>query len=93
MLTFFHGLILFWSEIIMLVILATSEDEIGKILVQGQHGQIVHKTPISKITGAKWIGVVAQSVECLLCKCELRKKNYPQSNLVVGSFPVTTHLF
>jgi hypothetical protein len=30
--------------------------------------QIVHETPISKITRAKWTGGVAQAVECLLCK-------------------------
>jgi hypothetical protein len=39
------------------VILATWEAEIGRIVVQGQSGQIVCKDPISKITRAKmdWI--------------------------------------
>jgi hypothetical protein len=35
-----------------------------------QPEQIVRKTPISKITGAKCAGDVAQAVECLVCKCE-----------------------
>jgi hypothetical protein len=52
------------------VILTTWEAEIGRIVVQGQPGQIVHKTTISKITTAKWTGGVAQVVEHLLCKCE-----------------------
>jgi hypothetical protein len=42
---------------------------------QEDHGlrpalQIVHKTPISKITRAKWTRVVTQEVEHLLCKYE-----------------------
>jgi hypothetical protein len=48
----------------MPVILATQEAEIKKIAVQGQFkassGKIVHKTPISKITSAKWTGGMAQ---------------------------------
>jgi hypothetical protein len=52
------------------VILVTWEPEIRGIKVQGQPGQIVDKTPISKITKAKWTGGVAQAVDCLLCKHE-----------------------
>jgi hypothetical protein len=37
----------------MLIILAIWEAEIRRIGVQGQPGQIVCKTPISKITRAK----------------------------------------
>jgi hypothetical protein len=49
------------------VILATWETEIGRIMVQGQQGQIIHETPpISKITRAKWTGGVAHAVESLL---------------------------
>jgi hypothetical protein len=44
--------------------------EIRRITVQGQSGQTVFKTPISKITTAKWMGDLAQAVEFLLCKCE-----------------------
>jgi hypothetical protein len=51
------------------IILATWEAEIGRIKVQGQLGEIVYETPpISKITRAKWAGGVAQAVQCLLCK-------------------------
>jgi hypothetical protein len=43
----------------MPVILATWEAEIGRIAIQGQSGQIFHKTSISKITSTKWArGVV-----------------------------------
>jgi hypothetical protein len=31
---------------------------------------MVYKTPISKITGAKRTGGVAQAAECLFCKCK-----------------------
>jgi hypothetical protein len=44
-------------------------------MVQGQPGQIVHETPISKITRAKWTGDVAPAVEHLLCKCEALSSN------------------
>jgi hypothetical protein len=37
-------------------------------MIQGQPRQIVHKTPNSKVTRAKWTADVAQVVECLLCK-------------------------
>jgi hypothetical protein len=47
----------------MTIILATWEVEIRKIMVQGQPGQILQETPISKITRAKWTGGVAQVVE------------------------------
>jgi hypothetical protein len=50
----------------MSVILATWEAEIRRIVARGKPGQIVHETPISKITRAKWIKSVAQAVECLL---------------------------
>jgi hypothetical protein len=49
----------------MPIFLATWEAEIGRIVFGGQH-----ETPISKITRAKWTGDVAQTVECLLCKCK-----------------------
>jgi hypothetical protein len=39
-----------------------------RIVAQGQPGKIVHKTPISKITGAKWIGGVPQVVQLVLYK-------------------------
>jgi hypothetical protein len=35
------------------VILATGEAKIRRIMVQGQIGQIVHKTPTGKVTTAK----------------------------------------
>jgi hypothetical protein len=47
----------------MLVILATWEAEIRRIVVQGQLGQIVLETPISKITRAKCTGGVAQAMK------------------------------
>jgi hypothetical protein len=47
----------------MPIILATWEADIGRIEVQDQPRQIVLKTPISKITRAKWTGSVAQAVE------------------------------
>jgi hypothetical protein len=56
--------------LLTVVILATWETEIGKIMVQGQPRQIVHETSISKITRAKWTGDMAQTVEHLLCKFE-----------------------
>jgi hypothetical protein len=52
------------------VILTTWEAEIGRIILRGQSWQIVIKTPISKITSAKWTGGVAQVVDHLLCNCE-----------------------
>jgi hypothetical protein len=57
------------------VILATWEAEIGRIVVQGQPGQIVRQNPISKITRTKWIGSVAKVVECLLCKHKAMSSN------------------
>jgi hypothetical protein len=52
----------------MPVILITGEAETGRTVASPQSGQIVHETPISKITRAKWTGGVAQIVECLFCK-------------------------
>jgi hypothetical protein len=48
------------------MILAILEAEIRRIMGQSQSKQIVHETPISKITKAKWTGGVAQAVESLL---------------------------
>jgi hypothetical protein len=50
------------------VTLATWKAEIGSIVVWGQPREIVHETPISKITRAKWAGGLAQVVEHLLGK-------------------------
>jgi hypothetical protein len=44
-------------------------------MVQGQPGKIVHESPISKITRAKWTGSVAQVVEHLLCKPNTQSSN------------------
>jgi hypothetical protein len=52
----------------MPVISATWEAEIGRIVVQGQSGQIIRETPISKISRTKWSGGAAQAGEHLLCK-------------------------
>jgi hypothetical protein len=41
------------------VIVATWEAEIGRIVVQGQPGQILCEMNISKITRAKWTGGMA----------------------------------
>jgi hypothetical protein len=50
------------------VIWAPQEAEITKITVQGHPGQIVCKTPSSKITRKKWNGGMVQVAEHLLCK-------------------------
>jgi hypothetical protein len=58
------------------VILATWEVVIQRITVLGQPREILHQTPISKISRAKWAGGVAQVVECLLCKCQALISNF-----------------
>jgi hypothetical protein len=53
-----------------------------------QPGQIVHVTPIFKITRAKWTGGVAQVVQRLLCKSEVLSSNsVPQKKEIY--FPTT----
>jgi hypothetical protein len=54
---------------------ATWEVEIWRIEVRDQTEQIVPKTPISKITRAKWTGGVAHAVESLLCKHKALSSN------------------
>jgi hypothetical protein len=51
------------------------EAEIGRIMVQAQPRQIVLKTPISKITRAKWTGGVAQAVELEALSSNKQTKN------------------
>jgi hypothetical protein len=63
----------------MPVILATLKAEIGRIMVSGQYGQIIFRTPSPNITRTKWTGGVAQVVECLLCKLPVLNSK-PQSN-------------
>jgi hypothetical protein len=58
---------------------------IERIEVLGQLGQIVHETPIFKITRAKWTGGVVQAVEHLCCKHKALSSNpvppkKPQTN-------------
>jgi hypothetical protein len=57
------------------VILATWEAESRRTEVQSQPGQIVLKSPISKITRANWTGGVVQVVECLNSNPSPTKKN------------------
>jgi hypothetical protein len=57
------------------IILATSEAEKRRVEVLGQPGQIVYKTPIYKITKAKWTKSATQVVEHLLCKHEALSSN------------------
>jgi hypothetical protein len=59
----------------MPVIPATWESEIRRIKIRGHPQQIVHKTPISKITKAKWTGGMVQGVEHLLCKHKVLSSN------------------
>jgi hypothetical protein len=40
-----------------------------------QPRQMVHETPISKITSTKWTGGMAKGIECLLCKHEVLSSN------------------
>jgi hypothetical protein len=58
----------------MPVILAAWEAEIGRIGIRGQPGKIVLKTPISKITRAKWTGDMSQSVQPMLCALSSKNK-------------------
>jgi hypothetical protein len=46
-----------------------------RIEVEDLLGQIVHKTPISKICKVKWQWNMAQTVEQLLCKYEALSLN------------------
>jgi hypothetical protein len=48
----------------------------GRIEVGGETRQVVHETPISKITRAKWTEGVAQAVEYLFGKCEALSSNH-----------------
>jgi hypothetical protein len=70
---------------LMPVILATWELAI-RIAVQGLPRQIVHETPISKITWAKWTGGVDQVVECLLCEPSVHTVVPPKTGWVTGSY-------
>jgi hypothetical protein len=54
------------------VILGTWEAKIGRIVVPGQPGQIVSKTPSPK---AKWTGGMALAVEYLLCTHQVLNSN------------------
>jgi hypothetical protein len=55
---------------LILIIQATCEAEIWRMVVQDLPRQIAHKSTISKIGTAKWTGGVVQVVLYLLCKCE-----------------------
>jgi hypothetical protein len=67
---------------LMPIILATWKAEIVRIKVEGQPRQTVHKTPISKITTAKWTGDMAQMLECLFCKCKPVSSNLCSTNKI-----------
>jgi hypothetical protein len=60
---------------LMLVILATWETEVKRIVVQGQPWANSLQELISKITKAKWTGGVTLMVEYLLCKCRALNSN------------------
>jgi predicted transcriptional regulator with HTH domain len=68
-----------------LVILATQEAEIRRIIVGSQPRQIVQKTLYQKYPTQKWVDKVAQVVECLPSKCEalstVKKKKNPNEFL------------
>jgi hypothetical protein len=55
--------------------LFSCEAEIRSITVQGQPGQTIHKTSISKITSTKWTGGMAEVIEHLLCNHEALSSN------------------
>jgi hypothetical protein len=57
------------------VILATWEVEIEGSWFEANRRQIVFKSPISKITRAKWTGGVTQAIEHLLCKHKALNSN------------------
>jgi hypothetical protein len=57
-----------WCHRLMPIFLAIREAEIRRITIRGQSRRTVRKTPLSKITRAKWTGDVAQ--EHLLYKHE-----------------------
>jgi hypothetical protein len=65
--------------VLTLMILATWEANIRRIMAHGHAGQIVGEAPIPKITRAKWTGSVAQAVENLPWKCEVLSSK-PQSH-------------
>jgi hypothetical protein len=58
----------------MPVILGTWEAGIGRIVFQGQPGQIVLETPISKITRANGLRYYSNG-ECLLCEFKALSSN------------------
>jgi hypothetical protein len=65
----------------MPIILVTWEADIRRIVVCGQLEQIVHKTPISKITRAKGTVVyVVQVVQQLPCKSLVQTPVPPKQN-------------
>jgi hypothetical protein len=57
------------------VLLPTWETEMKRISALDEPRQIVHETPFSKITTAKWTGGVAQVLEHVLCKSKALSLN------------------
>jgi hypothetical protein len=56
------------------IILATWKAEIGRIMVRGQLGKTAGR-PHLQNNQTKWTGAVAESIECLCCKCEALSSN------------------
>jgi hypothetical protein len=74
---------------LMPVILTTWEAEIRRIGHSRPAWANSLRDPISKITRAKRMGVVAQTVECLLCKHEaLSSNSNPTKKNMCMTFPV-----